>query len=239
LAVGYAALLLGSLPGRPGVVWLLPLAWLVLTVARVRFAPLFAVTAVIAIGDMLPHSVFGRRLLGGQWSPAGHATPVRRRWLALPLAVVATALTIQMAGLRVPVIGRGWVRFDEARWPLALRPDLKAIAASGSAAGVPIFNDMQFGGFLIYHEPHLQVFIDDRCPLYGTEFLRAYVRAWREDPAQIERWQRQYGFRYALVESGKTAETGKTGGRFDAYLSTAPGWSLVGRCDAAALYEHR
>ena len=86
LGVGYAAMLLGSLPGRPRVVWLLPLSWLVLAFARVRNAPLFAVTAVIAIGDMLPHSLFGRWLLAGQRSPAaGNArrgTAVRgRRWL--------------------------------------------------------------------------------------------------------------------------------------------------------------
>jgi hypothetical protein len=252
LGVGYAAVLLSTLPGRPRVVWLLPLVWLVLSFARVRIAALFAVTAVIAIGDMLPHSRFGGWLLAGQASlaaktpltgddacPAGAPAQGRRGWLILPLAVVATALAIQAFGLRVPVVGRGWARFDETRWPVALLPDLGAIAAAAdSPAGVPIFNDMLFGGFLIYHQqddrfaeqPRLRVFVDDRCPLYGTDFLLAYIRASRDDPAQIERWQRQYGFRHALVESG---------GRFDKYLSAAPGWSLLRRCAAAALYRHR
>jgi hypothetical protein len=239
LGVGYAAVLLGSLPGRPRVVWLLPLAWLVLAFARVRNAPLFAVTAVIAIGDMLPHSLFCRWLLAGPAeAPLTGREPCRtgpltrgRRWLLLPLAVVGAAAAVQMFGLHVPVIGRGWARFDEARWPITLLPDLEAIpAAADSPAGVPIFNDMLFGGFLIYHQPRLRVFVDDRCSLYGADFLQAYVRAWRADPAQIDRWQRQYGFRHALVESG---------GRFDKYLSAAAGWRLLRRSNAAALYQHQ
>ena len=76
----------------------------------------------------------------------------------------------------------------------------------------------------------MRVFIDDRCPLYGTDFLQAYDHARRESPAEIERWRRQYGFRYALVE---------TGGQFDRYLSSTPGWTLLGRSPAAMLYKRQ
>jgi hypothetical protein len=153
------------------------------------------------------------------------------RWTIAPLVVVGAALAVQMAGLHVPVVGRGWARFDEARWPFALRGDLDVIpAAADPRAGVPLFNDLLFGGFLIYYQPQLRIFVDDRCSLYGTDFLQAYDRARRENPAQIDRWQRQYGFRYALVETGRD---------FDKYLSTAPGWSMLRRSAAATLYEHR
>ena len=70
----------------------------------------------------------------------------------------------------------------------------------------------------------------------GPIFCGPTSAHWREDPAQIDRWRRQYGFRHALVESG-TAETVKRA--TFRRISAAPGWSLVGRCDAAALYQHR
>jgi len=65
---------------------------------------------------------------------------------------------------------------------------------------------------------------------YGTDFLRAYDRARREDPVQIERWRRQYGFRYALVE---------TDGNFDRYLHSFAAWTSLGRTPAASLYQCR
>ncbi len=155
----------------------------------------------------------------------------RGGWRAaiLPLVVVAAAAVLQMAGVRVPVVGRGWARFDPARWPVELLPKLSEIDRS-AAEGTPIFNDLNFGGFLIYHAPRLRVFVDDRCSLYGADFLQAYDRARREEPAQIDRWQRQYGFAYALVE---------TGGEFDRYLSAAMAWTPLGRTPAATLYERR
>jgi hypothetical protein len=39
--------------------------------------------------------------------------------------------------------------------------------------GTPIFNEVLFGGFLIYLTLGLRVFIDDRCELYG------YAGCWR------------------------------------------------------------
>ena len=149
--------------------------------------------------------------------------------MVLPLIAVAAAMAIQAAGVRLPVVGRGWARFDSARWPVELLPELNEANCS-QAEGTPIFNDLDFGGFLIYHAPRLRVFVDDRCSLYGADFLRAYDYARREDPAWIQRWRRQYGFRYALVQ---------TGGEFDRYLSKTGEWSPLARTPAATLYQHR
>ena len=150
-----------------------------------------------------------------------------RRACLLPAVVVLAVLAIQAVGVQVPVIGRGWARFDADHWPTDLLPKLDAIDRAEGDGG-RIFNDLNFGGFLIYHAPRLRVFVDDRCPLYGGEFLGAYDRARREDPAQIDRWKRQYGFHYALVE---------TGGQFDHYLSKSPRWGILGRTPVAALYQ--
>jgi len=226
LAAVYLAALIGIWPERPRIAWLLPLVWFLLACQRVRHAPLFAVTAALGLADMLPYS-----RVGGWLARRGLLASERPRcgWPAwgVPAALVAAALAIQAAGLRVPVVGRGWARFDANRWPVALLPELEAVNRN-SADGAPIFNDMNLGGFLIYHAPRLRVFIDDRCALYGTEFLKAYDRARREDPARIELWRREYGFSHALVVPG---------GGFDEYLARAEGWTLVDRAPSAALYR--
>jgi hypothetical protein len=110
-----------------------------------------------------------------------------------------------------------------------LLPELEEVNRS-VADGTPIFNDLNLGGFLIYHAPHLRVFVDDRCTVYGGDFLQTYDHARREDPAQIDRWQHQYGFQYALVA---------TGGGFDRYLAGADGWTAVARTPPATLYRKR
>jgi hypothetical protein len=111
--------------------------------------------------------------------------------------------------------------------PVALLPDLRAYEGS-HPTGTPVFNEMVYGGFLIYHTPGLRVFIDDRCELYGDRWLLGYVRALREDPARVERWARDYGFDAALTE---------TGSGFDRYLASAAGWAAVRRTPKASFFR--
>jgi hypothetical protein len=242
LVVGYVVLLIGVLRSRPRITWLVPLAWFVLTLGRIRHAPLLAVTAALALADMLPYSRVGRWLerrellssplkLGDAagLSPKPRLPLVDRLSIAIAAIAVVVAIGIQVAGIRLPVVGRDWARFDPASWPVGLLPQIEEINRS-SADGTPIFNDMNFGGFLIYHAPRLRVFIDDRCPLYGTEFFTAYDNARRENPAELDRWQRQYGFHYALVE---------TDGQFDHHLAGDGAWTRLGRSPAATLYWRR
>jgi hypothetical protein len=259
LALGtvYLATLIGVLPRWPRVTWLVPLVWFVLAVLRVRNVPLFGITAAIAMADMLPHSSVGRWLarrgLLAQRSPVATLTketqpspptPLPKgegSWgggIFVPIVVVVAAALIQIGGVRLPVVGRGWVEFDSARWPIELLPELGEIDRS-SQPGTRIFNDMNLGGFVIYHAPRLRVFVDDRCPLYGAEFLLDYDRARHEDPAWIERWQREYGFGYAFVSTLAKSEDGMVQSPFERYLSQSAGWRLVARSPAAALYRHK
>jgi hypothetical protein len=147
----------------------------------------------------------------------------------LPWVLVLAVLTIQAMGLVIPIVGRGWVRWDVACWPIELLPDLEAINAK-SPEGTPIFNDLNFGGFLIDHTPRLRVFVDDRCSLYGGDFLQAYNHARQEDASPFDHWQQIYGFRYALVEANN---------QFDRRLMLNESWRLVHRTPTAALYERR
>jgi hypothetical protein len=220
--------LLGVFPKRPRITWLIPLVWFVFAIQRARNASLFGIVAAIALADMLPHSRVGewltrREMLGSpRPSPGWKAT-------ILPMLAVFFAAVIQLSNITMPVIGRDWVQFDAARWPVELLPELTAVDRA-SEDGTPIFNDLNFGGFLIYHAPRLRIFIDDRCSLYGTEFLQAFDAAERQHPEKIDLWRRQYGFRYALVARG---------GNFDRYLAGNFHWAPLARAKAAILYTYR
>lgn len=160
----------------------------------------------------------------------------------IPAALLALALLFQHHQLAVPVLGANWARLDGGRWPVALLPELKqleseaaarreAAVATGLTGQVPelrLFNSLDFGGFLIYYTPGLKTFIDDRCELYGPQFLSEYVAAERGQAGQIETWDQQYGFDAALVHAGSP---------FDHYLAKAGSWRLVRRTESAALYR--
>ncbi len=228
----YMLALIGTLPRRPRVTWLIPLLWLALAWTRVRHGPLFAITAVIALADMLPEVRWARWLARRgsvlfQLRSPEELPGLGWRAALVPAILVMTAASLQLAAVPFPVLGRGWARLDRTLWPVDLLPELRDYARN-QPDGAAIFNDMHFGGFLIRYTPRLRVFIDDRCELYGDEGLLAYARAARDDPGQIERWAEEYGFRLALVQSESP---------FDRYLQGAQGWRLVRRTAAAALFE--
>src|SRR5262249_4397444 len=91
-----------------------------------------------------------------------------------------------------------------------------------------IFNDYLFGGFLIYYTPGLKVFIDDRCELYGDDWLIQYSKAMQGDSERIDGWFADYDFQYGLVA---------TGSAFDRHLQKSPDWTVLKRTGAAALYR--
>jgi len=233
LAVVYVAALLGVAPKRIRVTWLIPLVWFYLAWGRSRHGPLFAVTATLALADMVPHIrwVHWLALRGSdicRLNPAQAAARQRFGWGPVLAASVllATGWTLQAAGVPVPVLGRGWVKLDPQQWPTELLPELQDYERT-HGPGTPVFNDMLFGGFLIYHTPGLRIFIDDRCELYGDERLVTYAHALFEDPSAIEAWRQQYHFELALVVPES---------QFDHYLQNSKKWFAVRRTQAAVLY---
>jgi hypothetical protein len=231
----YLVALVGTLPQWPRITWLIPLVWLWLTVMRIRNGPLFAITAVIALGDMFPHirwvswlTRHGSELLRIQ--PSKRITG-KKRLNCRPALIPATLLIItaffQIAAIPVPVIGHGWVKVDPKRYPVELLPELRKYEHE-HPKGTPIFNEMSFGGFLIYYTPGLRVFIDDRCELYGDDGLLAYAHAIEEDPSQVDQWAYKFGFDIALTipNSG-----------FDRYLKNAGGWTIIRQTAAATFYR--
>jgi len=235
LGLGYVVLLAGVLPKWPRATWWLPLIWFFLASQRIRNAPLFAITAAIACADLLPCTRWAKWLADrDMFRFTGRDEPVapgggKLRTAAVPLVVVGVAVLLQVAQVPVPIVGHGWAKFDSARWPVELLPELRDIDRH-SPAGTRVFNDLNYGGFLIYHAPRLRVFIDDRCALYGGDLLNDYDHARRNDPSQVDRWYEQYRFPYALVE---------TGSPLDRHLAGAAEWVIVRRTTPATLYRRK
>ena len=155
LAAVYLGLLAATWRRGLRVTWLVPLIWLVLACSRVRHGPLFAVTAAIAIADMLPHSslpAFFARSGSTLLNPALAAKAVGLRAAAIPTLLVTLVFGVQAAGIRCPLIGAGWCRLDPTYWPVeatrVLREHLVARPEDRR-----VFNDMLFGGYLIYNAP--------------------------------------------------------------------------------------
>ncbi|QDU22471.1 hypothetical protein [Urbifossiella limnaea] len=224
LAAVYLAVLAGVHRGELRVSWFLPAVWFVLTLDRVRHAPLFAVAGLVVVAAAWPHTRWAAWLAEHRpdvYRPRDGGTGFWRNvWLPAVL-VIAVAL--------VPI---RWARLDPAHWPVELLPELREFEPRSPADPHRIFNGYIDGGFVIYHAPGYKVFVDDRCEVFGGDWLLAFVRADSEGTADaMAGWEERYGrFDFALVRAG-------TG--FEAYVRTAPGWELVKRTDVASFYRRR
>jgi hypothetical protein len=249
LGLVYVVFLLTTLPRRPRVTWLLPLVWFYLACTRIRHAPLFAVPAALAMADMLPFTCWARWLskTGSDLCqlPAEESTQQPFSWkpFALPMALVLIALGLQANRVEVPLLGHNWVQLDPTSWPVELQEELAKHQNDGPN-GTPIFNDFNYGGYLIYHTPGYRVFVDDRCELYRLptdeypdQWLDEYVRAEGKHTAEkMLAWEQQYGrFDFALVRTCNAP--GDIG--FDNYFRASPAWEPIKRTATATFYRRK
>jgi hypothetical protein len=235
------------------VTWLIPLVWFYLTLGRARHCTLFSITAAVALPELLAESAVAawpaREETGLFTAPDKDSSPRSARTFAaylIPLVVVVFAFGLQAVGSPLPFIGKDVVKRIKL-WPTALVPQLQQYQSDHPDA--PIFNDMAYGGLLIYYTPHLRIFVDDRCELYGDAFLQDYFDANQEyldwakgklmGPPQdhFDRWERQYDIKFHLA-----LVIQKSG--FDSYLQNATDrWSKIadssqeGLEDPAVLYR--
>lgn len=236
--LGFAGLYLFLLAGVPlrqlRVTWLLPVVWFALALDRVRHAPLFAVLALVAMASMWPHTRWAAWLQANRpdfYQP--REAPRTPLWanLGLPAIVVLLAIVLQIARIEAPLIGANWARHDPQHWPVELLDALKEHEPR-SDAGNRLFNDYIDGGFVIYHAPGYKVFVDDRCEVFGGEWLLDFVKAGSVNTAgAIAKWEKLYGrFNFALT---------RTGTGFEAYFAQSPDWVCVKRAETAAFYRRK
>jgi len=165
LAVVYGAVLVRA--WRCGaamrVSWLLPMVWLVLAVSRVRHGPLFAVTAALAVADVLAATGVPARFRRGDAARA----PVRWRAWGVPVGLVVTCVVFQVAGVAMPVVGAGWARLRGDHWPIETAAVLKAEIASrgGLASGVRRSPDLGKDGAPIHR---LRAVVPGGAPLESS-----------------------------------------------------------------------
>lgn len=249
LGAFYLFLLAGIGRRWPRVTWLLPLPWFVLACTGIRHAPLFAVTAAIALADLLPHTAWAQWMARpgsdlfqfpkedvAVWRPAFDWRPA-----VLPAALVLLSLGLQLAAVPAPVVGHGWYRLDPSYWPVDDPPaeGMMNTLRLYEGDGTPIFNDLTFGGYLIYFRPGYRVFIDDRCELYGNErqygreLLLKYDRVMRREPERFEELlaESREKVRCALVRRGSP---------LDDYLRRPEsGWRLLAVSESGAFFVRR
>ncbi len=237
LAAIYLTVLLATWRRVLRVTWLVPLLWLALAVSRIRHAPIFALLAAVAIADMLPHSAlpeFFRRHGSGLFVAPRPLAGLRLRPSALMAALVVLAVMLQAGGVKCPVIGASWATLSPGYWPVAATQTLadsmgRAGAAIPQAREVRVFNEMLFGGYLIYRLPRAKVFIDDRCELYGDGFLLDYLDLLRR-PDRFDRAAEQWRFDFALVHAG---------GRLAGHLHGHRDWEALQEDSVASLFRRK
>jgi hypothetical protein len=236
VVVGFAAVylfaLVGTLPKWPRVTWLIPLVWLALTFQSIRQGPLFIVSAVFALADIWPHTVWHRILLkNGDSLVEPPASRAGIRWCVLPILLTIASLLLILSKTPAPLIGANWARLDPATVPVDLTPAVRDYVRS-VPPGTRIFNDCNWGGYLIWHAPELKIFMDDRFELCGDDWLRAYADAINFFPDRIDAWADEYGFRAAVVSVGTDDEPTPA----EKYLTASPRWKLVAKGKAAAFF---
>jgi hypothetical protein len=147
-----------------------------------------------------------------------------RRWL--PAAVLAAALLSPAAiALRREV---PWgLGFDRGRLPEgAVR-----FIADQKPQG-PVFNDIAFGGYLIWRlQPQVKVFIDGRTAyLYAPEFLKE-ARDALYQPEAFAGLSARYGFQWAVVDARADSISARP-------LAASPDWAMIYVDDTAAVYVY-
>jgi hypothetical protein len=230
----YLACLLGTRGPRP-LTWYVPLLLAALASTRVRHLPLFALATLVVLADLVPHVGWITRLRarGSEWFTVPPAAVPWRwgRWSAVA-TLLAGALTVSMIVTRLraePVVSvPGLAQVQSEVAPLAVLPALQAWAQAHP--GARLWNDANFGGFLMYYLPQVPIAFDDRCELFTDQELWIYLTVAQREPSRIEELSRQLGCALLLVEAEQA---------LDRYLQSAPAWRLVQRGTSAVVYERR
>lgn len=226
LGLAYLVMLGSTFRSGWRITWLLPLVWLALAMSRIRHGPIFAFVAAVVILDMLPHSPILARLRSAH-DPTLSIAREGRHFDARLAAICLFALvfTLKTANVQCPVIGAGWARLDPEVWPIAATESLKSHLKK-----VPddcrVFNDMGFGGYLIYHAPEARVYIDDRCELYRDAGILRYVELYKH-PALIEGEAAYRDISAALV---------RTRSPLARHLAASDAWMPLHRDKTASLF---
>jgi len=108
-----------------------------------------------------------------------------------------------------------------------IAPTAALAAARHAGLTGPIFNDYDFGGFLIFEG--VPPFVDGRIDLYGDDFMRLYAAALSADGGALARVLDHYGVTWSLLKPDEPAV---------AALDRDPRWERI-YADASAVVHRR
>jgi hypothetical protein len=206
LMSGYGIILLGLPRAAWRISWCLPVLWAVQAVERCRHVALFTVTLLATLPVIWPYTYWAQLLYRRRpdWFYRGPSVPAcaGTSWL-IPGALVLTSLLLQLGQIACPPLGTHGTIPSALEWPVGLIPILQQHQSLSISSPARLFNDYRDGGFVIFYAPGYRVFVDDRCELFGGDWLREFVIAASDvqRAAQaIPIWDSRYGpFDYALV----------------------------------------
>ena len=230
LSLLYFISLAGYFPKKPRISLFIPAIWFILTLSRIRHAPLFAIVSAIALSEIIPDvRWFDWAKRKGLVSPRLRSmNPIGKPHLFAIFVVVFLIFSIiagvHLKQLKAPLPDPIWAKLDAERWPIELLPELKAYE-KWRPEGTPIFNDFEYGGYLMYFTPELRVFIDDRCELYGDKFLFDYVHP---DFDRFFDYINRSDLEVALVRSSS---------KYANFFERMPDWKEVDHTGTAVLFK--
>lgn len=230
LSLLYFISLAGYFPKKPRISMFVPAIWFILTLSRIRHAPLFAIVSAIALTEIIPNVRWFYRaerkgLVNSRIRSMNFIGKPRLFPIYVVILLVFSFITgVHIKQLKAPISDPIWAKLDVERWPVELLPELRAYE-KWRPKGTPIFNDFEYGGYLMYFTPKLRVFIDDRCELYGDKFLFDYVHP---DFDRFSDYINRYDLGVALVRSSS---------KYANYFEKMPDWKEVNHTGTAVLFK--
>jgi hypothetical protein len=224
---------LAGLREKPRVTWLVPLIWFALGISRVRHGSLFCVLMFLSIADFFPRTVWAKWLVAKRpdfYNPSA-TKMLSANWIGLLASVLlALGLVLQLQRIQVPIMGKGSANLDPKAVPLELLPTMKAQAQS--SVKPLLFNELNYGGFVIFFTPEYLNFVDDRCEMYGGKWLERYTLAEQHGTAEyLQEMQSTYGkFDFALTIKGSG---------YDIYFRNNDEWELLKETEFASFFKRK
>jgi hypothetical protein len=157
-------------------------AVLVLARARQRLTAregiLFVSTLAAALGSArhIPFFVFVAVPILSRRLPQLAAPEARRPLKSVVHAAIAV-LALFAAGLHASTALHDQPRAERKEFPVSATAFLKQ-----NALPSPVYNNYDWGGYLVAHAPEYRVFVDGRSDLYGDALLEETVRAYEAQP---------------------------------------------------------
>jgi hypothetical protein len=168
-----------------------------------------AVFAVIATPVLTYHADAALTERGWILKPVRRITPRMAQINALLLTVVVVgALAKVLLVLDPELVTKSQTEF----LPVKVTEYIKAEQPPG-----PMFNNYNWGGYLMFALPEYPVFVDGRTDLYGNEFLTDYLRASFGEP----------NWRETLDEYGINLVVMAPSNGLSRHLENEPGWQKV------------